>query len=106
MYLGQNFGKGVVITLKDKKSVKQAIRDKCILFIQEYIETPLSSADMVVLLQQLTDIGIRASKGQEYNSLGAVITHLGYKLEWHGNKNNGFKKSFQSKLISLLWASW
>lgn len=91
LYLGNIFGKGVNISLKDKKSRKKAIKEKCKLFIEDYIGKPLNTEEREVLRKELTIIGLRTSKDEEYKSLGAMISHLGYKLEWHGNKNKGIK---------------
>lgn len=90
-YLRNIFGEGVAISLRNKKGVNQAIEDKCIQIITEYLNQPLDLEKMNYLLKVLTDFGFKNSKGKEYSNLGSAVSSLGYKLQRHGNHNNNVK---------------
>ncbi|MPM40753.1 hypothetical protein SDC9_87401 [bioreactor metagenome] len=90
-YLGNIFGEGINITLNNKKAYDQAIKEKCKLFLQKYLDIQLSSEDEELLLNEFTNIGLRGKKGNEYKSLGAAVTHLGYKIDWRDKKHRGFR---------------
>lgn len=90
-YLGGIFGEGIIISISNKESVKQAFKDKCKLFIKVYNNSHLNLEERNRLLENLTEIGLRNSKNQEYLNLGSAVSYLGYKLVYDGNKNNDVK---------------
>ena len=66
LYLGNIFGKGINIRLNDGRSYDEGIKDKCKLFLQDYIDKPLYKEDIDMILQELTKDRFKNYQKQVY----------------------------------------